>query len=63
LIALDAGHICQNLYIAAGAVGAGTCSVGAFDQTKMNALLDVDGEEEFVLYMAPVGKISESLDA
>jgi SagB-type dehydrogenase family enzyme len=63
LIALDAGHICQNLYIAAGAIGAGTCSVGAFDQTKMNALLDVDGEEEFVLYMAPVGKISESLDA
>ncbi len=63
LIALDAGHVCQNLYIAAGAIGAGTCSVGAFDQTKMNALLDVDGEEEFVLYMAPMGKISESLDA
>jgi SagB-type dehydrogenase family enzyme len=63
LIALDAGHICQNLYIAAGAIGTGTCSVGAFDQTKMNALLEVDGEEEFVLYMAPVGKISESSDA
>ena len=60
LIALDAGHICQNLYIAAGAIGAGTCSVGAFDQTKMNDLLDVDGEEEFVLYMAPVGKVSSS---
>jgi SagB-type dehydrogenase family enzyme len=57
LIALDAGHICQNLYTAAGAIGAGTCAVGAFDQIKMNELLEVDGEDEFVIYMAPVGKI------
>lgn len=58
LVALDAGHICQNLYIAAGAIGAGTCAVGAFDQTKMNEVLDVDGVDEFVIYMAPVGKIN-----
>jgi SagB-type dehydrogenase family enzyme len=58
LIALDAGHICQNLYTAAGAIGAGTCAVGAFDQIKMNEVLEVDGEDEFVIYMAPVGKIS-----
>ena len=57
LIALDAGHICQNLYIASGAIGAGTCAVGAFDQTKMNELLELDGDDEFVIYMAPVGKI------
>ena len=59
LIALDAGHVCQNLYIAAGTIGAGTCSVGAFDQTKMNEVLEVDGENEFVIYMAPVGKINK----
>jgi SagB-type dehydrogenase family enzyme len=59
LIALDAGHICQNLYTAAGAIGAGTCAVGAFDQTKMNEILEVDGEDEFVIYMAPVGKIAK----
>lgn len=58
LIALDAGHICQNLYTAAGAIGAGTCAVGAFDQTKMNEVLEVDGDDEFVIYMAPVGKIN-----
>ena len=57
LIALDAGHICQNLYIAAGAIGAGTCAVGAYDQEKMNELVGVDGEDEFVVYMAPVGKV------
>lgn len=57
LVALDAGHVCQNLYIAAGAIGAGTCSVGAYDQSKMNEVVDVDGEDEFVIYMAPVGKV------
>ena len=57
LIALDAGHICQNLYVAAGAIRAGTCAIGAYDQDKMNNLVKVDGEDEFVIYMAPVGKI------
>jgi SagB-type dehydrogenase family enzyme len=57
LIAMDAGHICQNLYIAAGSIGAGTCAIGAYDQVKMDRFLDVDGEDEFVIYMAPVGKI------
>lgn len=59
LIALDAGHVCQSLYMAAGAIGAGTCAVGAFDQGKMNTLVEVDGEDEFVIYMAPVGRISD----
>jgi SagB-type dehydrogenase family enzyme len=57
LVALDAGHICQNLYTAAGAIGAGTCAIGAYDQVKMDRLLELDGEDEFVIYMAPVGKI------
>ena len=59
LTALDAGHICQNLYIAAGAIGCGTCAVGAYDQAKMNSLVEVDGEDEFVIYMAPVGKLPD----
>jgi len=57
IIALDAGHLCQNLYLACEAIGAGTCAVGAYDQKKMDALVHVDGEEEFVIYLAPVGKI------
>jgi SagB-type dehydrogenase family enzyme len=59
LIALDAGHICQNLYTAVGAIGAGACAVGAFDQVKMNEVLEIDGEDEFVIYMAPVGIITK----
>lgn len=57
VIAVDAGHVCQNLCLAAGALGAGTCAIAAYDQEKMDALLRVDGEEEFTLYLAPVGKI------
>jgi len=56
VIALDAGHVCQNLYLACEAIGAGTCAIAAYDQEKADSLAGVDGEEEFVIYMAPVGK-------
>ncbi|MCP4753227.1 MAG: SagB/ThcOx family dehydrogenase [Proteobacteria bacterium] len=57
MIAQDAGHLCQNLYLASEAIGAGTCAVGAYHQGKMDDIVKVDGEDEFVVYVAPVGKI------
>jgi SagB-type dehydrogenase family enzyme len=57
VIALDAGHVCQNLYLACEAIGAGTCAIAAYNQTLADDLLEVDGDEEFTIYMAPVGKI------
>lgn len=60
-ILLDAGHICQNLYITAEAIGCGTCAIGAYDQESMDNLLRLDGEDEFVVYLAPVGKYEEGL--
>jgi SagB-type dehydrogenase family enzyme len=59
LVHLDAGHVCQNLYLAAGQIGCGTCAIGAFDDELMARLIGTDGEEEFVLYCAAVGKKSE----
>ena len=56
-IALDAGHLCQNLYLASEAIGAGTCAIGAYFQDEMDALLGLDGEDEFVIYAAPVGNV------
>jgi SagB-type dehydrogenase family enzyme len=56
-IHLDAGHVCQNLYLAAGAVGAGVCAVGAFDDDVVNELLGLDGADRFVAYLAAVGKL------
>ena len=57
VIALDAGHACQNLYLATQAAGCGTCAVAAFHQRAMDEFLGVDGEDEFALYLAPVGKV------
>jgi SagB-type dehydrogenase family enzyme len=55
VIALDAGHVGQNLYLACEAIGAGTCTIAAYDQNRMDRLLGVDGREEFTVYLAPVG--------
>lgn len=57
VIALDAGHLCQNLYLACAAIKAGTCAIAAYNQTLADELLEVDGEEEFTIYIAPVGRI------
>ena len=54
---LDAGHICQNLYLGAEALGLGTCAIGAYDQAAVDALLELDGEDEYAVYLAPVGKV------
>lgn len=56
VIAVDAGHVCQNLYLAATAIGCGTCAVGAYSQPQADAFLRVNPDEEFVVYIAPVGK-------
>jgi SagB-type dehydrogenase family enzyme len=57
VIALDAGHVCQNLYLACEAIGAGTCAIAAYQQDLMDELLGVDGDDEFTVYIAPVGKV------
>lgn len=53
---LDAGHVCQNLYTACESIDYGTCAIAAYDQEAIDRLLKIDGEEEFVVYLAPVGK-------
>ncbi|MDO9559401.1 MAG: SagB/ThcOx family dehydrogenase [Syntrophales bacterium] len=56
VIAIDAGHVCQNLYLACEAIGAGTCAIAAYDQEAMDKLLRIDGQDEFTIYLASVGK-------
>jgi len=55
IILLDAGHVCQNLYLVAESIGYGACAVGAYDQDKMDNFMKLDGEKEFLIYAAPVG--------
>lgn len=54
---LDAGHVCQNLYLACEGIRCGTCAIAAYDQKAIDNYLQLDGENEFVIYMAPVGKL------
>ncbi len=54
----DAGHVAQNLQLAATALGLGCCPVGAFFDEEINRLLEVDGEEETTIYLAAVGELS-----
>ncbi|MTI96043.1 MAG: SagB/ThcOx family dehydrogenase [Firmicutes bacterium] len=56
-IFLDAGHVCQNLYLASEEIGWGCCAVAAYDDAFMNKMLGLDGEEQFVIYMAPAGQL------
>jgi SagB-type dehydrogenase family enzyme len=53
---LDAGHICQNLYLSAESINCGTCAIGAFSDDELNSVLGLDGREMFVIYLATVGK-------
>lgn len=54
-IMLDCGHICQNLLLAAESLDLKACPVAAFYDDELNALLDIDGVEESVIYLASVG--------
>jgi len=54
-IYLDAGHIVENLYLAAEALGLGVCAIGALFDDQVNSLIGIDGVEESVIYMASVG--------
>ena len=63
VIALDAGHLCQNLYLACEAINCGTCAIAAYNQNLADDLLEVEGNEEFTVYLAPVGKIQKKSKA
>jgi len=56
-IAIDAGHLCQNLYLSAEAVHCGVCAIGAYSQDLVDKIIDVNGRDEFAVYLATVGKI------
>lgn len=64
-VLLDAGHVCQNLYLAGEAIGCGVCAIGAYNQRLIDELIGLKNEntameeEEFVVYAASVGKVEE----
>lgn len=55
-IYLDCGHLGQNFYLAAEALGLNACVVGAYYDDDINQILDLDETKEFAIYMGVVGK-------
>ncbi|NJE05095.1 SagB/ThcOx family dehydrogenase [Thermococcus sp. M36] len=49
---MEAGHIGQNIYLQATALGLGTVAVGAFDDASVAGIIGTDGVP---LYIFPVG--------
>jgi SagB-type dehydrogenase family enzyme len=59
---MDAGHICQNLYLAGKSIGCDVCAIGGFDDDAVNRELGLDGEELFAIYLATLGKEKQTTD-
>lgn len=55
-ILMEAGHLCQNLYLTATAMDLACCAVGAFDDDGLNKILGASGKDMFAVYLAAVGK-------
>lgn len=53
---LDAGHVCQNLYLLAESIRCGVCAIAAYDDDLVNQALGLDGEEQFAIYIATLGR-------
>jgi SagB-type dehydrogenase family enzyme len=52
---LEAGHLGENAYVAANAMGLGACGIGAYMDDAINEMLGVDGVEEASVYMLAAG--------
>ena len=61
-IMIDAGHVCENLYLSCEVIGCGACAIGAYDQELLDELLGFasgpsgEPDNEFSVYVAAVGK-------
>lgn len=56
---MEAGHICQNLYIAGTGLSLGVCAIGSYNDSDIDCILGIDGENEFCVYIASVGRKKE----
>lgn len=55
-IYLDCGHIGQNFYLVAEALGLSACVVGAYYDDDINQFLELEESKEFAIYIGVVGK-------
>ncbi len=56
-ILMDLGCIIQNIYLSLTALGMGGCIIGAFSDSAMNKIMDLNPEKELVLAVFSAGKV------
>ena len=54
-INLEAGHICQNIYLISEAMGLGCCAIGSWNDEALSNLIKIDPRKEIAVYSAAVG--------
>lgn len=59
IMLMDVGHMCQNMYLAAEAMGLGACSIASYEQDQVDRLIGVDGVEQFAVYLCSVGIVAD----
>jgi len=57
---MEAGHVAQNSYLGAAALGLSVCAVGGFLDDTIHRFLDIDGLDELVLYTLLLGNPLEA---
>lgn len=55
---VDLGHVGENIYLASTSIGLGTCGIGACVTSICDEMFELDGENEFILYSQPIGKVN-----
>ena len=53
---IEAGHLCQNVYLISATLGLKCCAIGGFIDGAANELFDLDPRKESVIYIVAIGK-------
>lgn len=56
IILIEAGHMSQNLHLVGQSLGMKYCPLAGFNNEQMNAVLDIDENDESSLYITAIGK-------
>jgi len=59
-VLLEAGHLAQNLNLAANGLGLGCVNIGGYFDRMIDALIGFDGLMQSAVYMAGIGGLSET---
>jgi SagB-type dehydrogenase family enzyme len=54
-VLIETGHLGQNIGLLVAELGLGSCALGGFIDSEVNTLLDINLQQELILYLIAVG--------